>query len=227
MVSITTTSKGATITRKHKLEYFATSSITRLVYSTRASESDSRVPNMVSKLKLNEQKRQHRCATQLARSHSLAASSAQSHAVQPTHSSTCLHRERAQPAHRKKLGHLEKHQDYVKRARDFHSKEDRIQKLREKASFRNKDEFYFGMIKSKTKVRPTAPKDRRPTRKKVDACSLSLQKGIHVQSRGNEPLPTDLVKALKTQDATYIRMQATMEQGVSLWRREFPSRSGN
>lgn len=40
------------------------------------------------------------------------------------------------------------------------------------------------------------------------------QKGIHVQSRGNEPLPTDLVKALKTQDATYIRMQATMEQGV-------------
>ncbi|POY73658.1 hypothetical protein BMF94_3193 [Rhodotorula taiwanensis] len=112
---------------------------------------------MVSKLKLNEQKRQHR--------------------------------ERAQPAHRKKLGHLEKHQDYVKRARDFHSKEDRIQKLREKASFRNKDEFYFGMIKSKTK------------------------KGIHVQSRGNEPLPTDLVKALKTQDATYIRMQATMEQG--------------
>ncbi|GAA5986410.1 hypothetical protein JCM10908_003744 [Rhodotorula pacifica] len=99
------------------------------------------------------------------------------------------HRERAQPAHRKRLGHLEKHQDYVKRARDFHSKEDRIQKLREKASFRNKDEFYFGMIKAKTK------------------------KGIHVQSRGNEPLPTDLVKALKTQDATYIRMQATMEQG--------------
>ncbi|GAA5863326.1 hypothetical protein JCM3774_005254, partial [Rhodotorula dairenensis] len=38
-------------------------------------------------------------------------------------------------------------------------------------------------------------------------------KGVHVQSRGNEPLPTDLVKALKTQDATYIRMQATMEQG--------------
>lgn len=69
-------------------------------------------------------------------------------------SSPPLQRERAQPAHRKRLGHLEKHQDYVKRARDFHSKEDRIQKLREKAAFKNKDEFYFGMIKSKTKASP-------------------------------------------------------------------------
>ncbi|GAA5994196.1 rRNA-processing protein UTP11 [Rhodotorula paludigena] len=99
------------------------------------------------------------------------------------------HRERSQPLHRQKLGLLEKHADYVKRARDFHSKEDRIQKLREKASMRNKDEFYFGMIRSKTK------------------------NGVHIQSRGNEPLPTDLVKVLKTQDSTYIRMHAKMEQG--------------
>lgn len=61
--------------------------------------------------------------------------------------------ERAQPLARQKLGLLEKHADYVKRARDFHSKEDRITKLREKASGKNKDEFYFGMIKSKTVVR--------------------------------------------------------------------------
>ncbi|GEM08391.1 U3 small nucleolar RNA-associated protein 11 [Rhodotorula toruloides] len=115
----------------------------------------------IKKLKLNEQKRQHRRVSS----------------------------ERSQPANRSKLGLLEKHKDYVQRARDFHSKEDRIQRLREKASLRNKDEFYFGMIKSGTK------------------------KGVHVQSRGNEPLPTDLVTALKTQDATYIRMQATMEQG--------------
>ncbi|GAA5823535.1 hypothetical protein JCM11251_000670 [Rhodosporidiobolus azoricus] len=99
------------------------------------------------------------------------------------------HRERSQPLHRQKLGLLEKHADYVKRARDFHSKEDRIQKLREKAAMRNKDEFYFGMIRSRTKG------------------------GVHMQSRGNEALPTDLVKVLKTQDAGYIRSQATMEQG--------------
>lgn len=47
---------------------------------------------------------------------------------------------------------LEKHKDYVHRARDYKSKKDRIRKLREKAAFRNKDEFYWGMIKGKTKV---------------------------------------------------------------------------
>lgn len=98
------------------------------------------------------------------------------------------HRERAQPLNRQKLGLLEKHGDYVKRARDFHSKEDRIKTLREKASGRNKDEFYFGMIKSRT------------------------LKGVHVQSRGNEALPMDLVKVLKTQDAGYIRTQRAIEE---------------
>ncbi|GAA5879204.1 hypothetical protein JCM1840_007611 [Sporobolomyces johnsonii] len=98
------------------------------------------------------------------------------------------HRERAQPLNRQKLGLLEKHADYVKRARDFHSKEQRIQTLREKASMRNKDEFYFAMIRNKTKG------------------------GVHIQSRGNEPLPVDLVKVLKTQDAGYIRTQLAMEQ---------------
>jgi U3 small nucleolar RNA-associated protein 11 len=98
-------------------------------------------------------------------------------------------RERSQPLHRKKLGLLEKHSDYVKRARDFHSKEKRIQKLKEKASFRNKDEFYHSMVNTKTK------------------------QGVHVQSRGNEPLPVDLVKVLKNQDSGYIRTLQQTEQG--------------
>lgn len=68
-------------------------------------------------------------------------------------SSRLSHSERAQPLKRQRLGLLEKHADYVKRARDFHSKEDRIKKLREKAAGRNKDEFYFGMIRSRTVVR--------------------------------------------------------------------------
>ena len=50
------------------------------------------------------------------------------------------------------LGILEKHADYVRHVHDFHSKKDRIQRLREKAAGRNKDEFYFGMIKGKTEV---------------------------------------------------------------------------
>ncbi|SCV70842.1 BQ2448_3604 [Microbotryum intermedium] len=106
------------------------------------------------------------------------------------------HRERAQPLHRAKLGLLEKHADYVKRARDYHSKEDRLNKLREKASAKNKDEFYFGMIRSKTIV-----------------CFLLSPKGVHVQSRGNEAMSNDLVKVLKTQDAGYIRTQQAVEQG--------------
>ncbi|KIJ29335.1 hypothetical protein M422DRAFT_214984 [Sphaerobolus stellatus SS14] len=91
------------------------------------------------------------------------------------------HKERSQLGHRARLGILEKHKDYVKRARDYHSKQDRIKKLREKASLRNKDEFYFGMVNSKTKG------------------------GVHVKDRGNQALPTDFVKILKTQDENYVR----------------------
>lgn len=62
------------------------------------------------------------------------------------------HKERGQLAHRERLGVLEKHKDYVLRARDYHSKQDRLTRLRQKAADRNKDEFYFGMNKEKTKV---------------------------------------------------------------------------
>lgn len=60
------------------------------------------------------------------------------------------HKERAQPNSRKKFGLLEKHKDYVERAQAFHKKEQALQKLKEKAAFRNPDEFYFRMIKTKT-----------------------------------------------------------------------------
>lgn len=60
------------------------------------------------------------------------------------------HRERAQPHSRRKFGLLEKHKDYVERARSFQRKEQTLQKLKEKAANRNPDEFYFKMIKSKT-----------------------------------------------------------------------------
>ncbi|XP_021891488.1 LOW QUALITY PROTEIN: probable U3 small nucleolar RNA-associated protein 11 [Carica papaya] len=60
------------------------------------------------------------------------------------------HKERAQPQSRKKFGLLEKHKDYVVRAKSFHRKEETLRKLREKAAFRNPDEFYFKMIKTKT-----------------------------------------------------------------------------
>ncbi|CDO75489.1 hypothetical protein BN946_scf184935.g25 [Trametes cinnabarina] len=91
------------------------------------------------------------------------------------------HKERSQLSHRTRLGFLEKHKDYVLRARDYHSKQDRINLLREKAAMRNKDEFYFSMTREKT------------------------QGGVHVKDRGNQALPTDIVKVLKTQDENYLR----------------------
>uniref|UniRef100_A0A2P2M400 U3 small nucleolar RNA-associated protein 11 n=1 Tax=Rhizophora mucronata TaxID=61149 RepID=A0A2P2M400_RHIMU len=60
------------------------------------------------------------------------------------------HKERAQPHSRKKFGLLEKHKDYVIRAKAFHKKEETLQRLREKAALRNPDEFYFKMIKTRT-----------------------------------------------------------------------------
>ncbi|KAJ3079507.1 UTP11-like, U3 small nucleolar ribonucleoprotein [Quaeritorhiza haematococci] len=62
------------------------------------------------------------------------------------------HKERSQLSSRARLGLLEKHKDYVLRARDYHRKQDRLKSLREKALFRNPDEFYFKMINTRTKV---------------------------------------------------------------------------
>ncbi|PWY96849.1 Utp11-domain-containing protein [Testicularia cyperi] len=98
------------------------------------------------------------------------------------------HKERSQPVARSKLGFLEKHKDYVLRAKDHHAKRDKLKRLAEKAAMRNKDEFYFGMINSKTKS------------------------GVHVQERGTEVLDNDVVALLKTQDIGYVRAQIQAER---------------
>lgn len=98
------------------------------------------------------------------------------------------HKERSQPQHRKHLGLLEKHKDYVERARAHHIKRDKLQRLRQKAADRNQDEFYTGMIGKKT------------------------ERGVHIDSRGNRPLENDVVSLLKTQDAGYLRKQLASER---------------
>ncbi|KAL9440609.1 hypothetical protein AB3S75_019305 [Citrus x aurantiifolia] len=90
------------------------------------------------------------------------------------------HKERAQPQSRKKFGRLEKHKDYVVRAKAYHKKEETIWRLKEKAAFRNPDEFYFKMIKTKT----------------VD--------GVHgLESQANKYTQEELM-LMKTQDIGYI-----------------------
>ena len=51
------------------------------------------------------------------------------------------HKERSQPRKRKHLGLLEKHKDYVKRARDFNSKKRRLRALQ--ARFHSPQHFPY------------------------------------------------------------------------------------
>ncbi|URE12646.1 U3 small nucleolar RNA-associated protein [Musa troglodytarum] len=98
------------------------------------------------------------------------------------------HKERAQPQERKKFGLLEKHKDYVLRARAFHQKEDTLRRLREKAASRNPDEFYFKMVNTRM----------------VD--------GIHrPKSEANEYTPEELM-LMKTQDIGYVLQKLQSEK---------------
>ncbi|KAL6614305.1 hypothetical protein ACP70R_036575 [Stipagrostis hirtigluma subsp. patula] len=79
------------------------------------------------------------------------------------------HKERAQPDARKKFGLLEKHKDYVVRAKAYHRKEETIRKLKEKAAFKNPDEFYFKMINSRTVggIHKPKPEDNKYTEEEL------------------------------------------------------------
>lgn len=62
-----------------------------------------------------------------------------------------IHKERSQPAHRRqKHGLLEKKKDYKQRAKYYNSRAARLKLLKEKASFRNPDEFYYAMSRMST-----------------------------------------------------------------------------
>lgn len=95
------------------------------------------------------------------------------------------HRERAQPTERQKWGILEKPKDYKLRAADHKLKRRKLKALQQKAAERNEDEFYFGMMSSKS------------------------QGGIKVAERceghGSRVLKRDVVNLMKTQDVGYLR----------------------
>ncbi|KAI9202866.1 small-subunit processome [Polychytrium aggregatum] len=97
------------------------------------------------------------------------------------------HKERSQPLARAHLGLLEKKKDYKLRAKDYNLKQKRLKALREKASMRNQDEFYFKMVNSKTKG------------------------GVHVEER-NQHFDHDFLTLLKTQDQNYVNYQRSVNQ---------------
>lgn len=98
------------------------------------------------------------------------------------------HKERSQPAARRKFGLLEKKKDYLLRAKDFHKKENTLKALRRKAEERNPDEFYFAMEKARTRD------------------------GVHVApaAEANKYSQGEL-RLMKTQDVKYLGLKAQAE----------------
>lgn len=97
------------------------------------------------------------------------------------------HRERAQPRGRERLGLLEKHKDYVLRAKDYQRKKAHLHLLKEKARNRNPDEFYFKMINTR------------------------LRDGCHVTDQPEEKHSPEELQIMKTQDTRYVNMKHSTE----------------
>ena len=100
------------------------------------------------------------------------------------------HPERAQPSSRQHMGLLEKHSDYVLRARNYHSKQDRLNSLREAARLRNPDEFYHRMERD----------------------GEGVKDGRHVIERKGVKRSAAQLKRMKEQDFNYAVMQQQHEQ---------------
>lgn len=100
------------------------------------------------------------------------------------------HKERSQPHHRRKLGLLEKHKDYVERATDYKRKSAQLKTLKRKAEERNPDEFYFKMHNSE--VREGRHHDLVAERSRV--------------------LDPKTVMLLKTQDMGYLAHKKAVEE---------------
>jgi U3 small nucleolar RNA-associated protein 11 len=92
-----------------------------------------------------------------------------------------VHLERHQPKQRKKLGYLEKHKDYVLRAKDFHRKQDKIKKLQRKAYFKNEEEFSRKMVNMQIKDGRARKKVKGKTQDEV--ALLDSQDAVYVGMR--------------------------------------------
>lgn len=101
------------------------------------------------------------------------------------------HKERAQPLERKKWGLLEKKKDYSLRAKDHNAKKRKIKTLQSKAAQRNEDEFYFAMMSNATRNGARIAKRGEQNSGGLDGAGKSLS--------------VDVVKLMKTQDASYLR----------------------
>lgn len=108
------------------------------------------------------------------------------------------HRERSQPDRRvARHGLLEKKKDYKLRAKDASRKKRRVRLLKEKAAFRNPDEFYHAMSSGGTKAGVV---------KKVKDAN-AVREGEHHTADGA------VRRLVETQDRGYVRMKIARERG--------------
>ncbi len=100
------------------------------------------------------------------------------------------HRERGQLQSRKNLGILEKHKDYVLRAKAYNKKKAVLKSLHEKARNKNPDEFYYKMVKT------------------------SLKEGRHVKDQEEEAgeYTPEQLALMKTRDLKYLQMKVATER---------------
>lgn len=109
-----------------------------------------------------------------------------------------IHKERSQPQHRAaKHGFLEKKKDYKLRARDRNRKQLRLKLLKEKASFRNPDEFYHAMIRSSTHNGRVA-----------SSINTNEKNAIPLEQRDREQR-----LLAETQDRGYVAFKHALEEG--------------
>ena len=101
------------------------------------------------------------------------------------------HKERGQLQARSHLGMLEKKVDYKKRSDHYHAREDRLNAMKQKASMKNPDEFYFGM--KKTQIHSTTGQHSKTKETK--------------QKEFDETIGPDTIRLMKDQDLRYIRLQ--------------------
>jgi len=97
------------------------------------------------------------------------------------------YKERSQPTKRNRLGLLEKKKDYIKRARDYQSKQRRLRALKTKAVLKNPDEFYFGMK------------------------NATIKDGAYISTKVKSRPTQEQLKIMKTQDIGYLTLKKSAE----------------
>lgn len=101
-----------------------------------------------------------------------------------------VYRERPQLKSRKKLGRLEKHKDYVVRAKEFKEKRRRLKKLKRIAAARNPDEFHFSMQNRRVDQATGESRSAVPTGREFSAEELRL---------------------MQTEDVSYLNMRRAID----------------